>query len=53
MKRIYLDYCKENNLWEVKIVRDFIIFEYVIEKFGFTKIQAAIKKIKQLDTKYY
>lgn len=52
MKKIYLDFNKEKYLWDVKVVRDFIIFEYIIEEYEFSKIQAALKKLKQLEVKY-
>ena len=50
--KIYIDHNRETGLWEVKVVKDFYIFEYIIEKFEFSTIQGAIKKCKSLSKQH-
>ncbi len=53
MKRtIYIEHNHNTKLWEVKVVKDFYIFEYVIEKFEFSTVQGALKKCKSLEIQH-
>ena len=50
--KVYIDHNNKTNLWEVKVIKDFYIFEYVIEKFEFSTIQGALKKCKNLEKQH-
>ena len=50
--KVYIEHNRETCLWEIKVVKDFYIFEYVIEKFEFSTIQGALKKFKSLSEQH-